>query len=378
MRILFFITKSEAGGAQTHVAQLSRYLIEHGHQVGVMSAPGGWLETETQRLGAKFFPNKAMGNTAHPLRLCLAAHTLLKTAQHFHPDLLACHSTIAGLIGRFTIRNRVPTVFTAHGWSFTQGAKLSRRLFLPVLERWAARNCQRIICVSSNDLALAKKYKIAPDEKLVMIHNGVERVKPLDVPAQKPGPLGMTTITFIGRLAAPKEPQLLLQAIAALPDDMRKRVHLTIVGDGPQRKRLQKLAWAPNPSTDPGHLNATLVGQQSREQIAQRLSQTDIFVLPSRYEGLPYSILEAMAAGVPVIASDVGGVCEAVGDDAGILIPPGDMQALKDALVRLLNNPLLGKKMGEAGRHKVETIFSLDTMCHQTSQTYLDMLNRTC
>lgn len=371
VKILFFITKSEAGGAQTHVADLTAWLVRHGHTVLVMSTPGGLLEDETNRSGGTFVPNPSLGNTANPFRLFSATKALQKIMCDFAPDVLACHSTMAGLIGRFTVRNRVPTVFTAHGWSFTQGAKRYRQLLLPTLERLAARFCDKIICVSENDLRLAVEKKIAPKEKLVVVHNGVEIAS--SSPTAPPRNDGVVHILFIGRLAQPKQPDLLIRAITTLPDDVRNNIRLTIIGDGPRRKRLQEMVLRNNRFAI---ANVHFTGALTREQTRDALTSADIFVLPSRYEGLPYSISEAMAAGVPVIASDVGGVREAVENDAGILVPPNDVQALKTALERLMANPNLRKRMGKAGQRKIQNEFSLETMCQKTVQIYLDIAGK--
>lgn len=328
-----------------------------------MSAPGGWLEEEAKRLGAKFYSNDSLGNTANPLRLWDASRTLLKAVTDFQPNLVACHSTIAGLIGRFTLRNSIPTVFTAHGWSFTQGAKLYRRVILPILERMATRYCEKIICVSNNDLKLAIKHRIAPKEKIIVIHNGVETFAEIASSVIRPPRNDRKVrIVFIGRLAPPKDPLLLLRTLP-------KNTHLTIIGDGPDKRQLvtemQQLRLEER---------ITLTGALSREATLRQLENTDLFVLPTRYEGLPYTILEAMAHGVPVIASDVGGVKEAVGDDAGIVMPPNDATALREALERLIDDPELRKRMGEAGRRKTQTEFSLETMCQKTFDVYSDIM----
>jgi len=174
MKVLYFITKSEQGGAQTHVAQLATYLTSRGHEVTIMSAPGGWLEQQAKKNNVKFYPNAFLGNTANPFRLLRSSSEFLKAVKEFQPDLVACHSTIAGLLGRFTLRNRIPTVFTAHGWAFTQGAPFYRRLFIKPLEKLAGLFCEKIICVSQNDLQLAQRLKIAPSNKLTVVYNGID------------------------------------------------------------------------------------------------------------------------------------------------------------------------------------------------------------
>jgi glycosyltransferase involved in cell wall biosynthesis len=383
VHIFYFITKSEQGGAQTHVAQLARYFFKQGHQIAIMSAPGGWLEEETKRSGATFYPNPSLGNTANPFRLWNASRALLKAVNDFQPDLVACHSTISGLIGRFTLCNRIPTVFTAHGWSFTQGAKTYRRILSPCLERIAAHFCKKIICVSENDKQLALDYKVAPNEKIIMIHNGVEALAKIASPSQGEASAVADALVgrrndervhllFIGRLAAPKNPFLLIQAFSQLPIKIRDRVHLTLIGDGPQKAVLKQIINQMNLNNQ-----IALKGALPRQEVMETLKTADVFVLPTRYEGLPYAILEAMAHGVPVIASDVGGVKEAVGDDVGIVVPPNDSNALKKALECLIADPELRQQMGEAGRRKTQTIFSLNTMCEKIFDVYSAIIDET-
>ena len=100
MRVLLCITKSEQGGAQTHVAQLAQWLIREGHEVGIMSHPDGWLEDEAKRLGATFFLNNSFVHTLNPLTLWRAGSTVLRAFRDFEPDVVACHSTLAGLVTR--------------------------------------------------------------------------------------------------------------------------------------------------------------------------------------------------------------------------------------------------------------------------------------
>ncbi len=304
MRVLMFITKSEQGGAQTHVAQLAHWLVEHGHEVLVMSAPGGWLASEVERRGGWFVPNENLGNSANPLRLWRSGRRLLRTVHECKPDLVACHSTMAGLIGRLAMRGHIPTIFTAHGWGFTQGAPVLRRLVLPFLERIAGRFSSKIICVSRNDLELAQSHHIVPDGKLAQIYNGIEISRSLDsapVGRSARDDTNSTNIFFVGRLASPKDPFMLVEAFANLPREIQNRAGITIIGDGPDRKRLETLIQKLGLQD-----HVELAGSLPREQVLAMLrNEADLFVLLSRWEGFPYSILEAMAAGVPVIASRV-------------------------------------------------------------------------
>ncbi|MEK7619959.1 MAG: glycosyltransferase family 4 protein [Patescibacteria group bacterium] len=371
MRVFFFITKSEQGGAQTHVAQLTRWLVLHGHEVAVMSMPGGWLEGETARLGGQFFSNDELGNTASPLRLWRASRRFLEAVDEFKPDLVACHSTMAGLVGRLRLRGRIPTIFTAHGWGFTQGAPRLRRLLVPFLERTAGRFSKRIICVSQNDLKLARANRIAPVEKLVQIYNGIETSRSLDSAVglarddtDKSGMRTCVQIYFVGRLAPPKNPFLLIEAIARLPRELRDRVRVVIIGEGPDLKRLEEQIREQQLED-----NITLLGALPREEVLKQLrTQADIFVLLSHWEGFPYSILEAMSAGIPVIASRVGGIPEALEHGGGILVD--DLDQLVNALSRLIGEEHTRTSMGLQARHSVESNFSFESMCEKTFDVY--------
>lgn len=367
MKVFYFITKSEQGGAQTHVAQLTEYLLSHGHQVAVMSAPGGWLEEEVKHLGGRFFPNKFLDNTMNPVMLWRAGRQFLKIVGDVKPDIVACHSTIAGLVGRFALRGRVPTVFTAHGWGFTQGTSLLRRTLLIPLEKIAGLFAVRIICVSQNDVDLARRLAVVPKEKIVKIHNGVA----LPTGERPDHDKKNLEIVFIGRLAHPKNPFLLIGAIKKIPANLQEKIHVTIIGDGPQKKYLQG-------QVDNSALGdrVALIRALSREDVLLFLrDNAGIFVLISRFEGFPYSILEAMAAGIPVVATDVGGVKEALGYDAGIIIPPDDIDALYQALVVLIQDPLVREQQGRSGRLRVEQFFNVDTMRAETLDLYRSILS---
>ncbi|MEK7131261.1 MAG: glycosyltransferase, partial [Patescibacteria group bacterium] len=156
MKILYLITKSEIGGAQTHVAQLAKFFAQNNNEVAVMSLPGGWLESEAIKAGAKFYPNIYFSNNFNLARFFRAIKTIRNLINQFKPDIVACHSTAAGFIGRIAARNSIPTIYTAHGWSFEPGTPWWRKLPAIMTEKYAAKFCQKIICVSkyTNDMGV--------------------------------------------------------------------------------------------------------------------------------------------------------------------------------------------------------------------------------
>lgn len=391
MRVFFFITKSEQGGAQTHVAQMARWLVEHGHEVAVMSQPGGgtpseascpskpwrsgmakegWLQEETLRLGGTFIPNDSIVNTICLCRLWKGARDFEKAVFAFNPDLVACHSTMAGLMGRLSLRGRIPTTFTAHGWGFTQGAPRLRQWILPIFERLAGRYAKKIICVSRNDLELARSRRIVPNDKLALVYNGVETFDNAEIASAVPRNDEKVHIYFVGRLAAPKNPFLLVKAFSRLPRELQEKTHITIIGDGPDRTRLEALI-------ENLHLTAhvELTGALPRKDVLERLcSQADIFVLISHWEGFPYCVLEAMAASVPIIASHIGGIPEALEHGSGILIDGDSLEQLVQALTLLITDNALREKMGGMAKQTVESKFSVEDMCEKTFAQYKQAL----
>lgn len=386
MKVLYLITKSEIGGAQTYIYQLCKYSISQGNSVAVMSYPGGWLEKKIKGIGANFYPNKFFSNAINPIRDLKALKIIKNTVIDFKPNSVSCHSTKAGFLTRLTIRNKIPTIFTAHGWAFTVGVPIWKKYLAILIEKIAGKFCSKIICVSNFDRNLALKYKIAPAGKLITIHNGVKIIQnDADVRQEDSERRGIINtqddatdnasqqklikIVFVGRLGKQKDPLLLLEAFNILPNELQNRSQVSIIGDGPKREMLEKFVKENNLED-----RVEFLGGISRENVFKTLRKSDIFVLISNWEGFPYTIIEAMSCGLPVIASDVGGIREAVNDDCGILVKRGDEEAIKNALEKLLKNPSLAKEMGEKSRARVKKEFSLEKTLRETEQIYKEML----
>jgi glycosyltransferase involved in cell wall biosynthesis len=190
-----------------------------------------------------------------------------------------------------------------------------------------------------------------------VIHNGValDGVAPAALDGAPP------VLVSVGRLAAPKDPLTLVTALACLPPGVFRAV---LVGGGPEHAAV---ADAVHRAGLDGVVE--LVGD--RDDVPALLAAGDLFVLASRSEGFPMSVLEAMAAGLPVVASAVGGVCEAVVDgETGLLVPPGDAGALAGAIERLLADGRLRREMGSAGRARAAAHFGLERFAAEHVQVY--------
>lgn len=258
----------------------------------------------------------------------------------------------------------VPAVFTAHGWAFSEGIPQPRRWVMLQAERLAAHWAERIICVSEYDRRLALQYGVGRPEQLVTVHNGIPPVA--DSLWAKPGEGGNVRLVMVARFSPPKDPFLLLRALAGLKGCTWE---LWFVGGG----ELEELAR--EESTRLG-LGDRVCFLGTRRDVAELLARCHIFVLISNWEGLPLTVLEAMRAGLPVVASDVGGVGEAVVDGVtGFLVPRGDVRLLRERLKVLLENPELRARMGAAGYERFRKHFTVDRMVARTKEVYYEVLS---
>jgi len=157
---------------------------------------------------------------------------------------------------------------------------------------------------------------------------------------------------------------LLLKAFNDLSSELKNKASIFIIGEGTKSKELKRFI------KETKLQGVNLLGSMPRAKVFEILKKSDIFVLISNWEGFPYTIIEAMSCGLPIIASDVGGIREVINNDCGILVKRGDKQGIKDALERLLKNPSLIKEMGKNARERLEKEFSLDKMLRETEQVY--------
>jgi len=359
MRVLLLITRGEPGGAQVHVFDLVRGLQGRvDFQVGL--GDDEFLAIELRKLGVPVHVLPALQRAIAPATDRRALRQIRALIREVSPHLVHTHSTKAGLLGRLAAHlEGFSALHTAHAWSFSDGQPRRRKLMAIPPEVIVGRLTERFIVVSAADKAISLRYRVAREDQLRVVHNGVR-----DVPQRaRPDGGDPPTVTMVARMAAPKDHQLILRALAGVDAPFR----LQLVGDGPDQASLEALIEALGLGD-----RVALLGR--RDDVPELLADTHIFALISRQEGFPLAILEAMRAGLPVVASDVGGVREAVRHgDTGFLIPRGDEQALRASLRRLLVDPALRRSLGDAGRHTYEKRFSADHMLTNTAAVYREL-----
>ncbi len=351
LRLAMVVTRSDQpGGAQVHVRDLAEACHRQGCQVTVLAGGAGLLEADLQALGIPVVRLLHMGRSLHPVRDLLAFLELRSALKRLQPDVVALHSSKAGWLGRLAAASLgLAAVFTAHGWSFAPGSP--RAAFNRAAETMAARLPAAVIAVSQADRDLARRMLHLESE---CIPNGIPDDPYRADPSRDP-PL----LVMAARFVPQKDHALLLRALARLLD---RPWSLLLAGEGPGRTEVERLVRE--------------LGLQGRVAMPGFLQDSpfrgaQVAVLASRWEGLPLTVLEAMRAGMPVVASDVGGVGEAVqSGQTGFLVPAGDEGALARALEALLADPGLRQRLGRAGRRRYEQDFRHQTMVERTLEVY--------
>jgi glycosyltransferase involved in cell wall biosynthesis len=337
------VTLAEVGGAQSYVAQLLE-AVSGRFDVTVAAWGPGPLRRAAADSGAAYVELRHVQRQLG-WRDFLGLIELARLCRRVRPDIVHANSSKAGVLGRLAAHlARVPVrVFTVHGWAFKAHTGLAARLYL-----WAERLVRplttKVICVSTSEQELGIEMGTCDAGRSIVIPNAVA------LPEHRPGPVrAVPVIVSIGRMKPPKDFRTLVEALAGLEHDFEAR----LVGDGPERDEVAQ-AIVERGLADRVELMGT------REDVAEILAGADVFVLSSRSEGMPMSALEAMAAGLPVVASAVGGVPEVVVDgETGFLVTPEDAPALRAAIERLLADPSLRRRLGEAGRRRAAATFAL-------------------
>ena len=345
-RVLLLITLAEVGGAQSYVAALLPALVDR-YDVVLAAHGEGPLRASAAESGARFVPLRHVRRPIRPWRDLAGLVELVRLLRRERPQILHASSSKAGVLGRLAaVAARVPIrFFTVHGWAFSAYSGVPSQLYR-VADRLMAPLTTVTICVSENELAAGLEAGACRADRSVVIRNAVDVAAAYRSRHDRAVP----RLIAVGRLKAPKDFLTLIRAVAALSEGSFEAL---IVGDGPDRAvveaEIRRLGLE-------GRVR--LVGE--RDDVPKLLADSDVFVLSSRSEGLPVSVLEAMAAELPVVASSVGGLAELVVDgETGILVPPGDAPTLAAALGRLIEGRAERRRLGAAGRARAEELFDL-------------------
>jgi len=342
LNVLHVTQPTEAGVAQA-VRDISADQSRRGWRATVASPVDGDLRTWVTEDGVAHADWPARRNPGPDV--IHEARSLQAIVRSVDPDLVHLHSSKAGLVGRLVLRGRRPTLFQPHAWSF---AALTGRARSGAIawERFAARWADVILCVSQEERQLGESMGVAGP--LSVLPNGVDlsRFHPADEQDRRQARSRLLlddvpTVVCIGRLSRQKGQDVLLAAwprVTAVVPNAR----LVLVGEGPARGDLEVAAAA-----------GVLFAGSTRD-VYPWLAAADVVALPSRWEGLAFALLEALAAARSVVTTDVSGAGELVGDGAGAVVPAEDPAALANAITGRLRRPTLAAEEGREGRRRIE------------------------
>ncbi|MHB8710396.1 MAG: glycosyltransferase [Minisyncoccota bacterium] len=299
-KILFVITKSNWGGAQRYVYDLATNLPKDEFEVSVAFGLEGLLAKRLREAGIVTFPLKALQRDVSIVNEIKSFFELLHLFRSKKPDMVHLNSSKAGGLGALAARLAgVPRIiFTAHGWPFMEKRNLAWRLFA-LLGSWAtALLSHTVICVSAYDAQIAKRMPFVT-RKAVCLHNGIDPHMPFGSgeKIRNAFPAGAHITGTVGELTRNKNQIALIEEAKNNPE-----MYVAIVGDGEERVRLET--------------KIKEYGLEKRVQLFGFIPASDVlrgfdkFALPSLKEGLPYVLIEAKAAGLPIVANRVGGVGE--------------------------------------------------------------------
>jgi glycosyltransferase involved in cell wall biosynthesis len=362
--VIFVITRADSvGGATIHVRDLARALLETGHWAKVLVGGEGPVTDAFREAGV---PYRSLRHLAREINLRNDFAGLLElraALRDERPDLVSTHTSKAGFLGRLSAASLgIPAIYTPHCWSFADGFPGARRYLWA--ERLARPFGRRTIAVSEAERREGIARRVGPPDHFATVHNGMPDI-PKDLRAN-PG-ISPPRIVMVGRLEPQKDHPALLQALAQL-----KNLPWTLdcIGDGPLRSRTETAIRELDLG---GRVN--LLGY--RRDVVDLLSRAQLFVLATNWESFPRSILEAMRAGLPVVATAVGGTAEAVSDrHTGYLVPRGDANELAWRLCALVADPVLRVKFGAAARRRYEANFTHDRMVKSTLRVWETVLGR--
>jgi glycosyltransferase involved in cell wall biosynthesis len=367
IKVLEMIDRPFLGGGQINLLSLARFLDRGTFEISVCSRGEGPLVDALGEAGIPHFP---IAFSKHVQKKIVKDIVSLLNSHHF--DILHTHGGVAGLFGRWSARrcDRPPrVVHTLHGIHYLHYRNFFLKYVYVYLERFFSRFSDAVIFVSDADRERGRRFNLVPEDKMVLIKNGIDFEAFESGTSLKEGRDELVfgsscpVVGTVARLHRQKGLPYLFHAAKKIQESIPEAA-VWIVGGGSLLPKLQRLGKKLD-------LIETVHLLGERKDVAQLLSRFDIFVLPSLWEGLPYSLLEAAALAKPVVATDIDGVREIVKHgETGLLVPAKDSERLAQAVVRLLQEREYAATLGRNLKDAIQREFSLSQMLQKTQDLY--------
>ena len=359
-RVVYLAHTFAVGGAEEMVLNLVRYLPAEFERAVVCIDRPGPIGEEIRKTGVPFSALGLQPGIRRPFDLSRLQHFIHQT----EPTIVHTFLLTASLYGRFAaMLARVPIVIGTEVNIYERKQPLHR-----LAERWLMRHTDTVVASAESVRTFYLDQIGADPDKVVVIYNAVDWSQ-LDTTRDRAGiraeigvPADAPAAGIIARLTEQKAHRVLFEAMTLRPE--LNRLHLIVVGDGDLRDDLQSRAARLG-------LSARIHFVGPRRDLGNLLGAVDMFLMPSLWEGLPLSLVLAMGAGLPVIASRVAGIPEVVHDgESGLLVNPGDARQLADAMARVLDDDSLRLQMSQRARAFVRPRFGVDRFVASTTALY--------
>lgn len=364
-KILYVVTKSDWGGAQKYVFDLATSLPKEEYQVIVAFGGHGTLERRLSGEGGiRTLHIESLERDISLLKEFSVFKELLRIYRREKPDIVHLNSSKIGGLGSLAARfaGVKKIIFTAHGWAFNEKTRnIVSRFIIWKLSIWTALLCTDIIVLSKKEQKQAHRFFVISQKKIHLIRNGVKPFAHLPRTEAREK-LGLEeNETYIGTIAELHKNKGLDVLLRTLP---HLDAQLVLIGSGEEEGRLKNLSRDLEISEKVHFLGAI-------DQASLYNKAFDVFTLPSRKEGLPYVLLEAGHVGVPVVATNVGGVPEIIlTDNTGVLVRPDNTEDLKDALEKMLHNTEYAARTKRNLKEYIKNNFSFEKTLKLTEELY--------
>lgn len=372
-KILFVITKSVWGGAQKYVYDLATNIPRDAFEPVVALGGYGPLAEKLRTAGVEIYTIKNFQRDVNPLKDMLAFFELVQVLRRVQPAIVHANSSKAGGIAALAARcaglSRPRIIFTVHGWGFHEPRSRWQLFLRRCASQLTARLSDTIITVSDYDRDSAIQRRIAPADKLITIPVGISDISLHTKADARRRLFGATSSPVVGVIAEWTRNKGLDVFIEAWGEVTKQvpNAHACFIGWGEEEENLKKNIAAKQ-------LQNSVLMKTVVLDAAAYIKAFDIFVLPSRKEGMPYTILEAGAANVPVIATRVGGVPEILENNVtGLLVAPESPPQLAEAIIALLKNPDRRSTLAQRLHEIVGEKFTKAQMIEKTLTVYFSL-----
>ena len=357
MRVLIVVTNADLAGAPIHVRDLALGILAKGFAVAVVFGENGPIRSTLAEAGIETYVISTMHSNQNLFEDLLSCLSLMRISRKFMPDIIHCHSSKAGLISRVVcLILNIPVIYTIHGWGFGDGRQKWKSKIIYFTERLMVKFTTRYIAVSEVDRCIGLNELHISQEKIITIHNGIHlpsdelRVHPQEI-----------TLIMVARNDPQKD---YITFFKSLKTAIFERAY--VIGRGTDSPKFIALA-----RQLAGDNFQKILFLGLREDVSKWLEKSSIFLLISNFEGLPISIIEAMSKGLPIIATDVGGVSEMVKEGCnGFLVSRGDYEAISQKISLLSADRNLSISMGNYSIEYFLSSFTSKSMISKVIDLY--------